>query len=107
MTWTGGSAGLDYADLLAGLAQYLTDHPDLTLQGVLEQPPARVGTLDVGYSGLAVLCKLVFDRAGLRGLRAVLSAGRDPSTIVGTAAKAVGVSPAQLNVMWRKASGVR
>ncbi len=106
MTWTGGSAGLDYADLLPGLAQYLSAHPQLTLEGLLEDPPARAGTLDVGYGGLAVLCKLVFSRSGLHGLRALLSAGNDPSTIVSTAAQAVRVSPAELDSLWRKECGV-
>jgi len=106
-TWTGGSAGLDYSDLLPALAQYLSGRPDLSLQRVLEDPPKRRGTLDVGYTGIAVLCKLVFGRAGLPGLRALLSAGRDPETIVRTAAATLGVSPAQLNAMWRKECGVR
>ena len=106
MTWTGGSAGLEYAELLPGLARYLSDHADLTLQSLLENPPPRVGSLDVGYGGLAVLCKLVFDRKGLPGLRALLSAGRDPSTIVTTAAQTLSVSTAELNSLWRRQSGV-
>ena len=106
MTWTGGSAGLDYAELLPGLAMYLSDHPELTLQSLLENPPPRVGSVDVGYDGLSVLCKMVFDRAGLPGLRALLSAGRDPSTVVGAAAQALGVSPTELDSLWRRQSGV-
>src|SRR5207247_4283654 len=39
MTWTAGSAGLDYAELLPGLARYLSDHPALPLPGLLETPP--------------------------------------------------------------------
>ncbi|MHC4147078.1 MAG: hypothetical protein ACYSUD_20190 [Planctomycetota bacterium] len=81
MTWTAGSAGLEYVDLLPGLAQYLSNHPELTLESLLENPPRRVGSLDVCCGGLAVLCKMVFDRAGLPGLRALLSTGRDLSTI--------------------------
>ncbi len=106
MTWTGGSAGLDYAELLPGLARYLSDHPELTLQSLLENPPPRVGTLDVGYDGLAVLCKMLFDRSGRSGLRALLSAGSDPSTIVTTAARTLGISPAELDSLWRRQSGV-
>jgi hypothetical protein len=102
MTWTGGSAGLDYRELLPGLAKYLSDHPELTLQSLLENPPPRVGSLDVGYDGLAVLCKMVFDHAGLPGLRALLSAGKDPVTIVNTAARTLAVSPEDLNTIWRK-----
>lgn len=107
MTWTGGSAGLDYPDLLPALAHYLSDRPDLSLQVVLENPPQRRGTLDVGYSGIAVLCKMVFDGAGLPGLRALCSAGNDPGVIVNTAAQMLGVSPAKLDKMWRMECGVR
>ncbi len=107
MTWTGGSAGFDYAELLPSLARYLADHPELTLENLLENPPPRLGSLDVGYDGLAVLCKVVFDRRGLPGLRALLSAGRDPGAVVGAAARALGVSKAELNSMWRKESGAR
>jgi hypothetical protein len=107
MTWTGGSAGLDVSELLPPLARYLADRPKLSLQSVLENPPPRTGTLDVGYDGLAVLCKMVYERRGLRGLRRLLAAGRDPSTIVSTTARVLGVSPAELNVMWRNACGVR
>ena len=106
MTWTGGSVGLEYVDLLPGLAQYLSNHPELTLEGLLKNPPPRAGSLDVGYSGLAVLCKMVFGRAGLSGLRALLSAGRDPGTIVSTAAKALGIPPAHLDSLWRRQCGV-
>jgi hypothetical protein len=107
MTWTGGSVGLEYVDLLPGLAKYLSNHPELTLEGLLKNPPPRVGSLDVGNGGIAVLCKMVFGRAGLAGLRALLSAGSDPRTVVSTAAQALGVSPAELDSMWRKETGVR
>ncbi len=106
MTWAGGSAGLDYPELLPGLARYLSEHRELTLRSLLENPPPRVGSLDVGYDGLAVLCKMVFDRSGLPGLRALLSAGTDPSTIVTTAAQALGIPPAALDSLWRSQSGV-
>ena len=59
MTWTGGSAGVDFRQLIPGLKHYLDDHPDLTLESILTDPPARSGTVDVGYDGLAVLCKMV------------------------------------------------
>lgn len=107
MTWTGGSAGRDFEDLLPGLTRYLTDHPELSLQGLLEAPPLRRQGLDVGYAGLAVLCKLVFEREGLSGLRALLASGKDPERIVTTVAHRLGVSPSELNELWRRESGVR
>lgn len=106
MTWTGGSAGLDYARLLPGLARYLADHPDLTLQSIMRNPPPRVGSLDVGYDGLAVLCNMVFTHSGLRGLRAFLSAGTDPSTVLAAAAQSLGVPSSALDALWRKQIGV-
>lgn len=106
MTWTGGSNGLEYRDLLPGLAQYLSDHPDLTLEGLLEDPPLRRGDLDVGYRGLAVLCRTLFDRRGLDGVRSILAAGRDPETIVTVASKQLGVPPEELNRIWRKECGL-
>ena len=39
-------------------------------------------------------------------VRALLSAGRDPSTIVTTAAQALGIPPAELDSLWRRQSGV-
>jgi hypothetical protein len=107
MTWTGGSAGQRYDELVPRLAQYLLDHPDLTLERILRDPPKRVGTLDVGYVGPAVLCKMVFDRGGLARLRALLSAGRDPDATLSAAAQLLGVPSARLNSLWRKECGIR
>jgi len=101
MTWTGGSAGLDYAQLLPGLARYVAEHPDLTLLGIMQSPPTRVGSLDVGYDGMALLCKLVFDGSGLPGLRALLSAGTEPERVLDTAAQRLGVSRQGLDSLWR------
>jgi hypothetical protein len=101
MTWTGGSAGLDYHQLLPGLRRYLSDNPALTLQALLENPPPRVGSLDVGYDGLAVLCNLVFVKRGLPGLRTTLSAGRKPEDVLDAAAGQVQVTRSSLDSLWR------
>jgi hypothetical protein len=106
MTWTGGSAGQRYDELVPRLSQYLLEHPDLTVEKVLRDPPKRIGSLDIGYVGPAVLCKMAFDRGGLVSLRALLSAGRDPKTILSAAAQLLGVSSAKLNSLWRKECGI-
>ena len=87
MTWTGGSAGLAFKELMPGLKQYVDTHPELTLEGILTNPPARSGTLDVGYDGLAVLCKMVYDAGGLTAIQTLAGAGRDPGAVVTTAAR--------------------
>lgn len=102
MTWTGGSAGLNFEQLLPGLKRYLDAHRDLTLQSILTSPPPRVGTLDVGYDGLAVLCKMVYDVGGLTGIRALADAGREPDAVLGAAARVLNVPAADLDRRWRE-----
>jgi hypothetical protein len=101
VTWAGGSAGLDFRALMPGLARYLDAHPDVTLEHVMADPPRREGTLDVGYDGLAALCRMVFDAGGLAGLRALADAGRDPAAVVGAAARVLRVEPGDLDRLWR------
>ena len=101
MTWTGGSAGVDFQQLIPGLKHYLDDHPDLTLESILTDPPARNGTLDVGYDGLAVLCKMVYDAGGLAAIRSLAGAGREPRAVVTTAARLLNIPEAQLDRRWR------
>lgn len=101
MTWAGGSADLDYHQLLPGLARYLAAHSGLTLEAIMEAPPPRTGSLDVGYAGLAALCQLVHQRRGLPGLRAVLAAGRTPGEVLDAAARQLGISRAALDSLWR------
>jgi hypothetical protein len=105
MTWTGGSSGQSYAELAPRLARYLVDHPDLSLESVLRNPPQRAGGLDVGYVGPAVLCAMVFERRGLVGVRTLLSDGRDPDAILRTAAQLLDVPLSRLNGLWRAATG--
>lgn len=102
MTWTGGSAGMSYAELLPGLARYIVAHPTLSLELVMEEPPPRVGTLDVGYDGMAVLCDLVHAKKGIAGVRALMHAGRTPREVLEGAARQLGVSRAALDRLWRK-----
>jgi hypothetical protein len=101
MTWTGGSAGLDFEALMPALKRYLDAHATLTLEQLLADPPQRAGTLDVGYDGLAVLCAMVYQAGGLAGIRELTSAGRDPASVVGAAARVLGVGAGELDGKWR------
>lgn len=101
MTWVGGSVGLPFKDLMPGLKQHLDAHAEITLEGILAKPPSRTGTLDVGYDGLAVLCKMVYDAGGLAGIRTLASAGREPRAVLSTAAHILNVSEPQLERLWR------
>ena len=101
MTWVGGSAGLDFKDLLPRLRRYLDAHPDLTLESIITNPPPREGALDVGYDGFAVLCKMVYDAGGVAAIRSLANAGREPRVVLSTAAQLLSVPPAKLDGLWR------
>jgi hypothetical protein len=101
MTWTGGSAGLSFSELLPGLAGYLARHPEVTLDTVLTHPPAREGSLDVGYDGAAALCAMVFAKAGNTAVLELLGAGASPTATLARAARILNVPPAGLDSLWR------
>jgi hypothetical protein len=101
MTWMGGSAGLDFKDLIPGLKRYLDAHPDLTLEGIMTNPPRREGTVDVVHGGGAVLCKMVYDAGGLAAIRSLANAGYEPRLVLNTAAQLLSVAPAELDRAWR------
>jgi hypothetical protein len=102
MTWTGGSAGLDFAHLLPGLKAYVQAHPQLTLEAALATPPAREGSLDVRYDGAAVLCAMLYEKGGLAAIRELASAGRDLNDVLRTAARLLRIPREQLNESWRR-----
>ena len=102
MTWAGGSAGLDFQDLLPDLAAYVASHPEVTLRNIMEAPPPRVGTLDVGYDSFAVLCDMIAGAGGVAALREWLQSGTDAESVLGGAARLLHVSVAQLDSLWRR-----
>ena len=102
MTWVGGSAGIDFKDLIPGLRHYLDAHPDLTLESIMTNPPPRDGALDVGYDGFAVLCKMAYDAGGVPAIRQLAGAGREPREVLGSAARLLRVSEGQLDELWRR-----
>ncbi|MEP6574783.1 MAG: hypothetical protein ABJD11_18940 [Gemmatimonadota bacterium] len=101
MTWTGGSAGIEFKGLLPGLEHYLEAHPELTLQDVMVRPPLREGSLDVAYDGFAVLCRMIYERGGMTALRGFLTAGRTQDEVLGGAAKLLMIPRASLDQAWR------
>jgi hypothetical protein len=101
-TWTGGSAGLRFQDLLPGLARYLRLHPEVTLDGVAAHPPVREGTVDVGYDGFAVLCQMVFEKGGAFAMKALTDAGTSADAALDSAARLLGLSRSDLRAAWRR-----
>ena len=101
-TWAGGSAGLGFQQLLPGLARYLQLHPEVTLDGVAADPPARAGTLDVGYDGFAVLCEMVYEKGGASAVKALADAGTSADAVLDSAARLLGLPRRELSAAWRR-----
>jgi hypothetical protein len=101
MTWTGGSAALDFGHLVPGLKAYVQAHPQLTLEAALTTPPPREGTLDVLYDGAAVLCAMVYEKGRVAGIRELVSAGPHLDDALRTAARLLGVRREDLDRLWR------
>lgn len=102
MTWAGGSAGLDFEDLLPDLAAYVAAHPEVTLRSIMDAPPPRVGTLDVGYDGFAVLCDMIAGAGGVAAVREWLQSGTAPDSVLGAAARLLYLRADQLDGAWRR-----
>src|SRR5256885_13886293 len=102
MTWTGGSAGLEFKNLMPALKRYLDAHPDVTLESIMTNPPPREGTLDLGYDGLAVLCEMVHRAGGLAAVRELANAGGEPRLGLGTAARPLRGTPVEVEALWRR-----
>lgn len=101
MTWTGGSAGLEFKALMPALKRYLDRHPDLSLESIMTKPPMREGSLDVAYDGLAVLCEMVYSVGGLVAIRTLFGAGSEPRSVLATAARLLRIPPVELDALWR------
>jgi len=105
-TWVGGMEGIFYPKLLPAIRRYLEAHPEVTLDSVLQNPPQRQGTLDVGYVGAAALCALVHAAGGVPAVRQLASAGPSADSVIAVAARLVGVAPGGLDARWRRTLGV-
>ena len=103
MTWVGGSGGLDYPHLLPALQAYVQAHAELTLEQLLTDPPPRVGSLDVGYDGAAVLCALVHDRGGDDAVRDFVRSGPTPADVLEAAARLLSAPRDSVDALWRSA----
>jgi hypothetical protein len=76
-TWLGGTSGLDFADTQRDLASYLSNHPTITIDSIMNSTaPLQLkrGESAEVVAG-AVLSAMVFDEGGAAALKAFLAAG--------------------------------
>jgi len=89
--------------LLPALQAYVQAHAELTLEQLLTDPPPRVGSLDAGYDGAAVLCALVHDRGGDDAVRDFVRSGPTPADVLEAAARLLSAPRDSVDALWRSA----
>lgn len=70
-TWLGGTVGLTYQQSLRGLAEYLREHPAVTLDSLIDQGGPQTQL----YRGGALLTEMVFERGGTSAVKSLFDAG--------------------------------
>lgn len=70
-TWLGGTSGMDFPTAARGLATFLREHLDVTLDSILSVPYPVAQFYPAG----AVLVQLVYDRAGTDAVKALFDCG--------------------------------
>lgn len=68
----------------------------------MENPPQRVGTLDVGYDVFAVIVAMADARGGITAVRELVKGGPTPADAMRTVARVLGVSETQVDELWQR-----
>lgn len=70
-TWVGGTTGMDFRTAAGGLATFLAQHPDVSLDSILTGrfPPAQF------YPAAGVFVMMVFDQGGVDAVKALYDSG--------------------------------
>ncbi len=72
-TWVGGTTGMDFKTAARGLAVFLSQHPGVTLDSVLDGPlqPQQF------YPAAAVFVSMAYDSGGIPAVKALYNSGDD------------------------------
>ena len=89
-TWLGGTSGMDFATARRGLATYLGEHPAITLDSIISGVNSGSLPLVVTYPTGAVLCKLVYEEAGMPALKDFLAATDVKEALIRLLGRSVG-----------------
>jgi len=96
-TWAGGSLGYSYRAVLEQYAAFLHEHPQITLDTLID----GAGSGDSGYRpGGALLCQLVFEVGGLTSLHTLL-AQASSGDLRHAVESATGLTWAQFATRWQ------
>lgn len=97
-TWLGGgNRGPDVGTYFTLLNQYLIEHPEMTLSGLL----SRFDAEEAFYATGALIADGALRHGGLSALRRVLTIGPRNEELLGALPGLLGVSPGGLDAWWR------
>jgi hypothetical protein len=96
-TWLGGSVGRTFPELHAEYAAYLRDHPDITLDAILDGDAPDRGWYPAG----AVLVMLVHERGGIAAVRELLTSGRSHDELRSATARLLDMPWSEVTNRWR------
>jgi hypothetical protein len=78
-------------------AQFLRDHPDVTLESIFSQ------SYDQGFRPAgALLCQMVFERGGTSAVKALLASGLSDDDLKAGLGRLLGKSWADIQTEWRR-----
>jgi len=97
-TWLGGSMGRDFGTLAAEYAAYLSAHPQVTLDAVVDADGPDLGSRPGG----AILVLLVFESGGVPAVRDLLNTGRSSSDLRAAVPRITGMAWEDFARRWRE-----
>jgi hypothetical protein len=93
-TWLGGTIGLTYAQSLKGLGEFLREHPNVTLDSIVN----HVYPQTVTYRAGALLMDIVHEKAGVPAVRSMFAA----SDLRASVEQLTGMTWAAVVAEWRR-----
>jgi len=96
-TWLGGSRGARYPAALRSLRKFLTDNPSATLDTVIAS-----NTTPMHNPGAALLSAMVYERAGVQGIKRFLDTGGTMSDFKAGVAAIMGMTWEEIAKEWKR-----
>lgn len=99
-TWFGGTAGADLRTSVRNLSQYLSGHPNVSLDSAIT--PGALPQAE-SYAAGAVICEMLARHGGVKALKAFLLAGPGPAQVREALVVRMGEPWNMISAEWRSA----
>lgn len=97
-TWLGGSIGRSFSALIAEYAAFLGDHPEVTIDSILETNDPDEGWNPAG----AMLALMVHEHGGTAALKELLTSGRSNEDLRSALVRLLGIPWPDILARWRE-----